>query len=99
VEAMDVDDGAIKQETTANGAPEKDAADETTSVAIPADKVTLLQASVDKMALSMFNALRLLPATLGDDKAREENVAAVSRFRRCRERIACMNCTDCVRCA
>ncbi|CAI5725735.1 unnamed protein product [Hyaloperonospora brassicae] len=31
------------------------------------DKVSLLQESVDKMALSMFNALRLLPATTGDD--------------------------------
>ncbi|GLE10699.1 hypothetical protein PINS_up022916 [Pythium insidiosum] len=41
------------------------------------DKVSLLQESVDRLALSMFNALRLLPATLGDDKSRAENVDAV----------------------
>ncbi|RLN92824.1 hypothetical protein BBJ28_00011739 [Nothophytophthora sp. Chile5] len=43
---------------------------ETTAVAL--DKVSLLQDSVDKMALSMFNALRLLPASAGDDATKEE---------------------------
>lgn len=38
------------------------------------DKVSLLQESVDKMALSMFNALRLLPAGSGD---RTETATAV----------------------
>lgn len=45
-------------------------------VMIPSDKVSLLQESVDKMALSMFNALRLLPQTLGGD-GHEDSVEAV----------------------
>uniref|UniRef100_M4BEM1 Mediator of RNA polymerase II transcription subunit 21 n=1 Tax=Hyaloperonospora arabidopsidis (strain Emoy2) TaxID=559515 RepID=M4BEM1_HYAAE len=42
-------------------------ADDVDSGIVTLDKVSLLQESVDKMALSMFNALRLLPATTGDD--------------------------------
>ncbi|TYZ68824.1 hypothetical protein PybrP1_011948 [[Pythium] brassicae (nom. inval.)] len=38
------------------------------------DKVSLLQESVDKMALSMFNALRLLPVGSGD---RAETATAI----------------------
>ncbi|KAI9982907.1 hypothetical protein PInf_006707 [Phytophthora infestans] len=41
------------------------------------DKVSLLQESVDKMALSMFNALRLLPAATGDDAKKQETKDAV----------------------
>lgn len=46
------------------------------------DKVSLLQESVDKMALSMFNALRLLPANAGDASSKEETATAV-RMRGC----------------
>ena len=42
-------------------------ADDVDSGIVTLDKVSLLQESVDKMALSMFNALRPLPATTGDD--------------------------------
>ncbi|RLN63959.1 hypothetical protein BBJ28_00025781 [Nothophytophthora sp. Chile5] len=42
------------------------------ATAVTLDKVSLLQDSVDKMALSMFNALRLLPANAGDDATKEE---------------------------
>lgn len=44
---------------------------------ITLDKVSLLQESVDKMALSMFNALRLLPAATGDDTKKQETKDAV----------------------
>ncbi|GMF37657.1 unnamed protein product [Phytophthora fragariaefolia] len=44
---------------------------------ITLDKVSLLQESVDKMALSMFNALRLLPAATADDAKMEETKDAV----------------------
>ncbi|TDH72564.1 hypothetical protein CCR75_003896 [Bremia lactucae] len=44
---------------------------------ITLDKVSLLQESVDKTALSMFNALRLLPASNGDDTKKEENKDAI----------------------
>lgn len=58
---------------------EMDGEEPTEPTAMMMDKVTLLQESVDKMALSMFNALRLLPATVGDgDNAKkEETVTAV----------------------
>ncbi|KAK1930467.1 hypothetical protein P3T76_014138 [Phytophthora citrophthora] len=42
------------------------------------DKVSLLQESVDKMALSMFNALRLLPAAKGDDANNQETKDAIT---------------------
>ncbi|KAF4136326.1 Subunit 21 of Mediator complex [Phytophthora infestans] len=42
------------------------------------DKVSLLQESVDKMALSMFNALRLLPAATGDDAKKQETKDAIT---------------------
>jgi hypothetical protein len=41
------------------------------------DKVSLLQESVDKMALSMFNSLRLLPAATGEDAKTQETKDAV----------------------
>ncbi|CAH0482106.1 unnamed protein product [Peronospora belbahrii] len=42
------------------------------------DKVSLLQESMDKMALSMFNALRLLPASTGDDTKKQETKDAIT---------------------
>ncbi|CAI5747183.1 unnamed protein product [Peronospora destructor] len=42
------------------------------------DKVSLLQESVDKLALSMFNALRLLPAATGDDTKKQETKEAIT---------------------
>ncbi|KAL4117949.1 hypothetical protein PRIC2_010277 [Phytophthora ramorum] len=42
------------------------------------DKVSLLQESVDKTALSMFNALRLLPAATGDDAKQQEAKDAIT---------------------
>ncbi|CAI5720816.1 unnamed protein product [Peronospora effusa] len=52
--------------------------DEVDSGAVTLDKVSLLQESVDKMALSMFNALRLLPAATGDDTKKQETKDAIT---------------------
>lgn len=57
--------------------PALDATDASEPDVVTLDKVTLLQESVDKMALSMFNALRLLPAASGESSTSEETVAAV----------------------
>ncbi|KAE9021211.1 hypothetical protein PR002_g12313 [Phytophthora rubi] len=57
-------------------------ADAADSGVITLDKVSLLQESVDKMALSMFNALRLLPAATGaatgDDAKKQETKDAIT---------------------
>lgn len=58
----------------ADAATDKEPQEPTEAAAVALDKVSLLQESVDKMALSMFNALRLLPAGGGD---REETATAV----------------------
>jgi hypothetical protein len=77
VEAMEVD--GVKTEAVAA----VDASDATDARAVALDKVTLLQESVDKMALSMFNALRLLPASAeSGGSSREETVAAVRGVQR-----------------
>lgn len=56
-----------------------DASDAGDASALALDKVSLLQESVDKMALSMFNALRLLPASAqGEAEAKREAADAVS---------------------
>lgn len=76
VEEMEVDAGivvAIKEEAVHDAA----SSEPTEPTAISLDKVSLLQESVDKMALSMFNALRLLPATAGDESSKEETATAV----------------------
>lgn len=52
-------------------------ADATDPGVVTLDKVSLLQESVDKMALSMFNALRLLPTATGDDAKKQETKDAV----------------------
>ncbi|CEG46077.1 Mediator complex, subunit Med21 [Plasmopara halstedii] len=44
---------------------------------ITLDKVSLLQESVDKTALSMFNALRLLPLVTGDEANKQEAKDAI----------------------
>ncbi|KAF1329578.1 Mediator complex, subunit med21, partial [Globisporangium splendens] len=67
---------AIKEEVGADALSAELA--EPTEVAL--DKVSMLQESVDKMALSMFNALRLLPASTGDEGSKEETAAAVRRM-------------------
>lgn len=76
-EEMDVDGGAlaavVKDEASGGGEP-------TEPSALTIDKVSLLQESVDKMALSMFNALRLLPANVGDESSKEETATAVRTF-------------------
>ncbi|GAB9464484.1 unnamed protein product [Globisporangium polare] len=73
-EEMDVDGGAlaavVKDEASGGGEP-------TEPSALTIDKVSLLQESVDKMALSMFNALRLLPANVGDESSKEETATAI----------------------
>ncbi|POM78818.1 Hypothetical protein PHPALM_3608 [Phytophthora palmivora] len=53
-------------------------ADTTDAGVITLDKVSLLQESVDKMALSMFNALRLLPVATGDDTKKQETKDAIT---------------------
>ncbi|KAG7382533.1 hypothetical protein PHYPSEUDO_004800 [Phytophthora pseudosyringae] len=55
-----------------------DMADAADAGVVTLDKVSLLQESVDKMALSMFNALRLLPAATGDDAKTQETKDAVT---------------------
>ncbi|KAJ0393665.1 hypothetical protein P43SY_003684 [Pythium insidiosum] len=76
-EAMQAAEGvAVKQESTSGDVAMTDAHERPPSM-MTMDKVSLLQESVDRFALSMFNALRLLPATLGDDKTRAESVNAV----------------------
>ncbi|KAJ0397960.1 hypothetical protein ATCC90586_002023 [Pythium insidiosum] len=66
----------LDQESTSGDVAMTDALERPPSM-MTMDKVSLLQESVDRFALSMFNALRLLPATLGDDKTRAESVNAV----------------------
>eukprot|EP00644_Phytophthora_capsici_P008162 jgi/Phyca11/510432/fgenesh2_kg.PHYCAscaffold_60_\ len=53
-------------------------ADSAEAGVVTLDKVSLLQESVDKMALSMFNALRLLPAAKGDDANNQETRDAIT---------------------
>ncbi|KAF1779648.1 Mediator complex, subunit Med21 [Phytophthora cactorum] len=52
--------------------------DATDAGVITMDKVSLLQESVDKTALSMFNALRLLPAATEDDAKKQETKDAIT---------------------
>ncbi|OWZ22272.1 hypothetical protein PHMEG_0003064 [Phytophthora megakarya] len=53
-------------------------ADSAEAGVVTLDKVSLLQESVDKMALSMFNALRLLPAATGDNTKTQETKDAIT---------------------
>lgn len=71
VDEMDVDGGALAVKDEVSGG------EPTEPTAMTLDKVSLLQESVDKMALSMFNALRLLPANVGDESSKEETATAV----------------------
>ncbi|CAH0484458.1 unnamed protein product [Peronospora farinosa] len=78
---MEVD--GVKEELAAMQLGESDDVnmtdtDEVDSGAVTLDKVSLLQESVDKMALSMFNALRLLPAATGDDTKKQETKDAIT---------------------
>ena len=75
----------VKEELAAMQLDESDDANmtdmkEVNSGVVTLDKVSLLQESVDKMALSMFNALRLLPAATGDDSKKQETKDAVGLF-------------------
>uniref|UniRef100_K3X2M6 Mediator of RNA polymerase II transcription subunit 21 n=1 Tax=Globisporangium ultimum (strain ATCC 200006 / CBS 805.95 / DAOM BR144) TaxID=431595 RepID=K3X2M6_GLOUD len=71
-EEMEVD-APIKEEVGADAL----SVEPTEPTEIALDKVSMLQESVDKMALSMFNALRLLPASTGDEGSKEETAAAI----------------------
>ncbi|RLN37284.1 hypothetical protein BBO99_00008747 [Phytophthora kernoviae] len=53
-------------------------AEENDAGVVTLDKVSLLQESVDKMTLSMFNALRLLPASTDDNANNQETKDAIT---------------------
>ncbi|DBA00567.1 TPA: hypothetical protein N0F65_007696 [Lagenidium giganteum] len=77
VESMEVDAGAKAHENEAQ--PESEEAPPVVKVPsyVTLDKVSLLQASVDRMALGMFNALRLLPAGLESSGSQEETMQTI----------------------
>jgi hypothetical protein len=75
---MDAD--GVKEELAAMQLGESEdvtMADAADAGVVTLDKVSLLQESVDKMALSMFNSLRLLPAATGEDAKTQETKDAV----------------------
>jgi hypothetical protein len=82
VDSMEVDEEpvAVKEEPISNSEEEvKKSNVHKDFNTITLDKVSLLQESVDKMALSMFNALRLLPAKLNPAEGEEQDPLQVVR--------------------
>ncbi|KAG7394576.1 hypothetical protein PHYBOEH_004994 [Phytophthora boehmeriae] len=53
-------------------------AEENDAGVVTLDKVSLLQESVDKMALSMFNALRLLPASNASTQETKDAITSLA---------------------